>query len=222
MYFPKNVLPVKQATAPYALLAFKNQPILKHPYVLNAGIPIKKTSSKVCHQCLKTPLTYIDAIRSVAFFDDGPLQLAIHKFKYHNLQILKDDFTPFLAACYDEHQFNTEAIIPVPLHVSRQKKRGYNQSTLLAQSLAKRLNQPTLTHNLIRNRPTKTQTELNMVERKKNVTDAFTYIKNSQLSKRILLIDDVCTTGSTLDACAKSLKLAGIQYVYGLTIARAR
>jgi len=184
------------------------------------GYPNANTNSP-CHQCQTNPLNYLDAIRSAAFFDDGPLKIAIHKFKYQNYQALGKEFAPLLANCYTINHLKTDVIVPVPLHKSRYKERGYNQSTLLAKGLSKLIGQPIDSKTLVRHRVTKTQMTLKAKERKNNVTKAFACQSKALEDKSILLIDDVCTTGATLDACAQALKQMNTRAVYGLTLARA-
>lgn len=191
------------------------------PFCQKCGYPLH-ISAEVCSQCDHNPLPYLDSIRSVALFEDTPLRPAIHHFKYHNHRILGQDFAPLLAKCYGDSQLETDVIVPVPLHPSRYKERGYNQSELLANSLAALINQPVDKKTLIRRRATKTQVSLNAAERHKNVAAAFACTSNALSDKSILLIDDVCTTGATLNACAQALKGAKARSVYGLTLARAR
>ncbi len=158
----------------------------------------------------------------MALFENAPLRTAIHKFKYQNYHVLAKTLAPLLATCYTITSLNTEAIVPVPLHRARHKQRGYNQAELLAKELTKHVQQPINVHTLIRCRPTKSQMTLNAVERQHNVANAFTCRNNQLQDKTVLLIDDVCTTGATLDACAEALQQAGAKAVYGLTLARAR
>jgi ComF family protein len=127
----------------------------------------------------------------------------------------------FLADCYHTHHLKTDLIVPVPLHPNRQKERGYNQSLLLAEQLSTTLGQPLDTKSLIRQRMTQSQMTLKRAERKTNVANAFICQSDRLSGKTILLIDDVCTTGATLNACAEALKNSGVTAVFGLTLARA-
>ncbi len=193
---------------------------IKPPVCHKCGYPIAK-QTPFCHQCQTNPLNYLDAIRSAAFFDYGSLKTAIHKFKYQGVKILYKDFASMLADCYSDYQLNSDVIVPVPLHKSRYKERGYNQAALLAQGLSKLIELPVNRKALIRHRITKTQMTLKAKERKINVSNAFVCRSTSLAGKKILLIDDVCTTGATLDACAQALKQTNVRAVYGLTLARA-
>ncbi|MHB1357740.1 MAG: ComF family protein, partial [Anaerolineae bacterium] len=112
-------------------------------------------------------------------------------------------------------------IVPIPLHPARVRERGYNQSTLLAQALGKRLGIPSAEDVVRRARNTKSQVGLSRSERLQNMTGAFASLRNLAGAPRILLIDDVCTTGATLEACAEVLIAAGAGSIHALTLARA-
>jgi ComF family protein len=113
-----------------------------------------------------------------------------------------------------------DLIVPVPLHASRAAERGYNQAALLAHALASCLELPVQEAAVIRVRATASQIHLNPAERRANVRDAF-QCREDVNGLRILLIDDVCTTGATLEACAAALRACGAASVFGLTAARA-
>ena len=127
-----------------------------------------------------------------------------------------------LADAYHHYDLDADVLVPVPLHFSRVKERGYNQSELLANELGKLLGLPINNSTLQRIRKTKSQMRLGAEERHKNVIGAFACADKQLVNQKVLLIDDVCTTGSTLDACAAALKQAGVITVWGLTLAKAR
>ncbi len=114
-----------------------------------------------------------------------------------------------------------ETLVPVPLHRQRLRERGYNQSSLLAQGIGKLTSLPVVDDCLIRQRHALPQARTQTVEeRRSNVADAFTCRDHGLKDKQVLLIDDVATSGATLDACAVALKAAGATSVWGLTLAR--
>ncbi len=116
---------------------------------------------------------------------------------------------------------SADYIIPVPLHRWRLLKRQYNQATLLARSVSSLAQIPVLTNCLIRKKATESQGHKTPKERKQNVKHAFDIIDPDTVQgKTIVLIDDVWTTGATLDACAKTLKKAGASQVFVLALAR--
>jgi ComF family protein len=152
----------------------------------------------------------------------------IYQFKYN--PHLKD-LAKTLASIIIEHlvisKKNTDKIwaeallIPVPLDKNKLKNRGYNQSQILAEELAKVLKVPVITDNLLKIKSTKPQMELSKAEREKNLENAFK-VKNPAelLDKKVFLVDDVYTTGSTMEECAKVLKENGIKNVWGICLAR--
>lgn len=114
-----------------------------------------------------------------------------------------------------------EVLVPVPLHQKRLRERGYNQSNLLARELSKLINLPVVDDCLIRQQHTPPQAKTATVnERRNNVVSAFTCRDHRLRTKQVLLIDDVATSGATLDACAAMLKAAGTTSVWGLVMAR--
>lgn len=167
-------------------------------------------------------MRYIDGVRTTAYFEDNPIRSAIHDLKYNNHRAIAIILSEILADTYRRYNLHVEVLVPVPLHYSRIKERGYNQSELLANELGNILDLPVNNSTLQRIRKTKPQMTLGANERHKNVADAFVCNDKQLANQKILLIDDVCTTGSTLDACAAALKQAGVASVWGLTLAKAR
>jgi competence protein ComFC len=114
-------------------------------------------------------------------------------------------------------------VVPVPLHRQRERERGYNQAALIAKPLAKMLGLPCKSVLLTRIRPRPDKHILTLEERWESVRGAFATRPGSQIDNlRVLLLDDVMTTGATLDSCAKTLRDAGARSVVGVTVARAR
>jgi len=112
-------------------------------------------------------------------------------------------------------------IVAVPLHPVRERERGYNQSRLLAQGLSESLSLPVESNWLIRHKNTQTQTRLDAGERQYNVENGFSLKKKTGLpGRRVLLVDDVITTGATLNSCARTLKEAGVKNIMGFSLAR--
>jgi ComF family protein len=115
-----------------------------------------------------------------------------------------------------------DVLVPVPLHATRLRERGYNQAALLAREMARRVGLAVDERSLVRQRATASQVDLNVKQRKENVRAAFRCSGNGLVGKHVLLIDDVCTTGATLEACAMALCEGGARSVQALTLARAR
>lgn len=160
----------------------------------------------------------------------GMVKKLIYQFKYpphvtHLQALLIDFFSEGLIQqeqCYRVLQ-SAECLIPIPLHATKLRKRGYNQAKLLADGLGKRFGIPVIDC-LIRVKNTKTQVGLTQKERLENSKDAFSIKKvfvNEQYNN-VLLVDDVVTTGATLQEASKVLKKAGVQQVWGITLAHGQ
>ena len=146
---------------------------------------------------------------------------AIHQLKYRNLRTLAAPLAQLLSKYLILHPIPGDVLVPVPLHPKRLKGRGYNQSALLASELSKLTNLPIMEDCLIRQQHTSAQAKTATVdERRSNVSEAFTCLNDSLRDRKVILIDDVATSGATLDACAQALKTAGAASVWGLTMAR--
>jgi ComF family protein len=115
-----------------------------------------------------------------------------------------------------------DAIVPVPLHASRERERGYNQAALLALELGRRVRLPVVDDVLFRTRETIPQVGLDATERRANVLHAFQCSSTGLTGRRVLLVDDVCTSGATLEAAGDALRKGGVSSVWAYTLARAR
>lgn len=162
----------------------------------------------------------LDSLHSVAF-SEGPLRKAIHAFKYQGARVLAPDLGEMLYAYWLAHIPPTDMIVPVPLHPRRRRQRGYNQSELLAKQLSNHADIPTRTDLLVRTRHTTPQVELSAAARQMNMTNAFACAAHIPSGTSILLIDDVCTTGSTLNACATALHAQNVGPIHALTLGHA-
>jgi ComF family protein len=152
---------------------------------------------------------------------DGVMRQAIHKLKYENLRALVFPLAKLLYDYLLAHPLPVEVLVPVPLHQKRLRERGYNQSSLLARELGKLAKLPVVDDCLIRHRHSLPQTKTTSVaERRNNTANAFACRDGRLQDKQVLLIDDVSTSGATLDACATALKASGAASVWGLVMAR--
>jgi ComF family protein len=161
------------------------------------------------------------AIRSWAIFSE-PLQTAIHKLKYRQDRGLGIVLAQPLIDLLRKYHWKIDLIIPVPLDTARRKERGYNQSALLARPISWQTGIPYSNQTLFRERITKQQVGLSIFERAENMAGAFRADRYWAAGKNILVIDDVITTGSTINACAGALIKAGAIQVYGMTLARSK
>ena len=143
-----------------------------------------------------------------------------HKFKFQDKSYLYSPFSSYMIKTIKENQINDfDLIIYVPIHWRKEARRGYNQAYLLANAVGENLNKPVLNKVLIKSKWTKEQNKLSSLARRHNLDNSFA-IKNSESirGKRILLIDDLVTTGTTLSLCAKELIRAGADSVTGLAL----
>lgn len=146
---------------------------------------------------------------------------AIHRMKYQHDVGLGEVLARPLTALLRKLDWEFDVVLPVPLGVARLRERGYNQAALLARPIALELGVRYLPRALDRVKETRSQVGLNYSQRRKNVQDAFRAQSGKVTGKGVLVIDDVTTSGSTLEACAAALRSAGAGRVYGLTLARA-
>ncbi len=178
-----------------------------------------QSSGVLCPSCVNWSAA-IDGIRAPFRFD-GVIQQAIYQLKYRNIRALAAPLARLLKDYLEANHIPGEVLVPVPLHRKRLRERGYNQSGLLAKELSKLTNLPVVDDCLIRRRYASPQARTATVaERQNNVADAFTCLDQRLYDKSILLIDDVATSGATLDAVAIALKAAGATSVWGLVLAR--
>lgn len=162
----------------------------------------------------------IEGIRSLFSFE-GAMRQAILHFKYKNVKVLSAPLAQLMEEYLLANPLPIDVLVPVPLHRRRLRQRGYNQSSLLARELGKLSSLPVAEGSLVRLRNTAPQTRIRSVEeRQSNVAEAFFCRGQLLEGKCILLIDDVCTSGATLNSCAIALKAAGASSVWGLTVAR--
>lgn len=156
------------------------------------------------------------------FLFEGVVQRAVHELKYRGRRVLAEPLGDQLAAYVQAHSWPHAAIVPVPLHPRRERDRGYNQAALLARVLSDRLQWPLLEGALVRQRDTRPQVGLDRTARLENVQGAFLWRPGQPPPRRTVLLDDVYTTGATMEACAEALRASGTEEVCGLALARPR
>ena len=187
-------------------------------HCMKCGKPLDEENGELCFDCEKTRHVY-DQGAAVFQYSQG-IKQSIYRFKYNGCRDFADWYgEEMYRICQEQLKLWTpQVIIPVPLHVSKERIRGYNQAELIAVELGKRSGIRVDSNILKRSRATTPMKSLNDQQRSENVEKAFTIYQNSIKYKKVVLVDDIYTTGSTIDACARVLKKAGVDKVYCLSL----
>jgi ComF family protein len=199
-------------------------PWIESPLCPRCGRPFPKSASSPDHLCG-------DCLQSVFLFDRarsatqhaGVVRKRIHQLKFGGQLHWAPPLAELLVPLFRRETLPAvDIILPVPLHVKRLRQRGFNQAGLLAKTLGRQLGLPVQFEVLVRQCWTEPQTRLNREQRLQNVKDAFHVpVPGKVKGRRVLLIDDVFTTGTTLNECTKTLRAAGVLEVHALTVCRA-
>jgi competence protein ComFC len=201
---------------------------LPRPVCAKCGRPVvpgfveETVSAALCRLCRREVYDF-DLARSFGAYSPS-MARAILLLKYGEMTPLGEWFAGLLAQVVEEERvaLEADAVVPVPLHAVRLRERGYNQADLIARPLARMLGLPFRSYLLVRTRPRPDKLRLTRRERWETVRGAYAAREGAKVDKlRVLLVDDVFTTGATLDACSKALRKAGAAQVLGLTVARA-
>ncbi len=193
-------------------------PYIEEPRCKKCGKKIISERLELCPDCKEYEHSFEQA-RAIWVLK-GPIQKSIYRFKFAN----KRDYARFYASeavrcCGDWiAEIEPDIIIPVPIHRSRLRERGYNQSYLVAREIAALVNIPASDSILLKSEETSAQKKLSRTERKNNLKNAFKLGNTALQYKRILVIDDIYTTGSTADAVSDILYEAGAESVYVLCV----
>lgn len=194
---------------------------IKEPFCMKCGKQLNKEEQEYCGDCRKKKHIYI---QGTALYDYGSMADSIFRFKYSG----RMEYAKFYGReLYREKAFwlsmiAPDALVPVPIHSSRKRKRGYNQAELIARELSKCSGIPLNTRLIRRKGRTSPLKNLNQLEREKNLKKAFKIYKNDVKLNTIVIIDDIYTTGSTIDAMTGILHEAGIAKVYFMTLTIGR
>jgi competence protein ComFC len=189
---------------------------LEEPLCRRCGAEVESARKECgCRARLKA----LSRLRSAVAYE-GPAEVALQRFKYHGWRRLADPFALLMAERLVVEGLAAPWAVAVPLHSSRLRQRGFNQSELLARELRKRLWLDKPPGELVRTRPTPPQVGHDRRWRLENVRDAFEWRGSPLDAHSILLVDDVATTGATLEACAAALRAGGSGPVMGVSVAR--
>ena len=192
------------------------------PVCKKCGKPLTDERGEFCQDCTRHTHYYVQG--KALWVYKGCVKESIYRLKYSNRREYGYSFAQELARQYGKwiKRKQIEAILPIPLHKKRRRQRGYNQAEIIAKELGRLLDIPVYTDLLQRTIHTKPQKELNDKERKDNLRKAFRVTKKDILLKRILLVDDIYTTGSTIDGAAGTLREAGAEEIYFISVSIGR
>lgn len=185
---------------------------------MHCGKPLDRAEDEYCGDC-RDRESFVTQGRSL-WLHREPVPHAVYRFKYHNRRSYGKVFAREMEKYYGAwlEKCGIEGILPVPLHPSRKRKRGFNQAEILARELSELTKIPVCTDVLYRIKRTSPQKTLGPGERKANLKGAFAVPASWKPLKNVLLVDDIYTTGSTVERCAAVLKKAGVENVWFLTI----
>ena len=173
---------------------------------------------RLCERCASSPPAF-DGVRAVCLFN-GAARSLVHRLKYSNFRAVAPDMARLLADLLEPSRMEGVIIAPVPLHPRRERRRGYNQSELLARTVGRMAGLPVRPGIVRRVRNTPPQVSIENYEERRANTEGSFACPAGLSGESVLLIDDVVTTGSTMSACAAALKEAGAGSVWGLAFAR--
>ncbi|MBQ7796375.1 MAG: ComF family protein [Lachnospiraceae bacterium] len=193
---------------------FRELSFVKSPVCKKCGKEIVDETMEYCEDCMSHRHAFDYGVALLNY--DEAARKSMAQIKYNNKREYLDFYGAAMAARYEKtiRRMQVDAIVPIPVHSSRRRKRGFNQAELLAEILAERLNIPMEPELLIRTRKTLPQKELSAMDRLKNLSGAFRAGKIPEGIKSVLLVDDIYTTGSTIEACARVLRTAGVEKIY--------
>ena len=197
--------------------------LISDPFCWLCGDPVEGKVERryTCSSCTRQ-VPHFDGARSAVRYRDK-LPALLQAFKYAQATSLSRDLADLLAGCVRAHfaDVSFDAVLAVPLHPRKERSRSYNQSALLADDLSRLLHLSRAHDCIVRQRSTKTQTGLSARKRRNNVKGAFWVNKSEWVEgRRLLLVDDVMTTGATVGECSRVLKEAGVAGVWVVTVAR--
>lgn len=188
------------------------------PFCMKCGKPVRGKEQEYCYDCVCKE-HYYDRGRAL-WIHKSPVSNSIYQFKYHNHRVfgkyyaeeMKNQFASVIC------EWKPDLIIPIPLHSRRRRKRGYNQSAIIGKELGRLCKIPVSENILRRIRYTNPQKKLDHTTRKSNLHNAFAITEKLVGIRRVLLIDDIYTTGNTIDEAARKLKESGVEKVYFLSV----
>ncbi len=187
---------------------------IKQPTCFKCGKPVINREIEYCFDCEKIPKLYIKGFPAFVYTDN--IRESLMGYKYNNKREYTNFYVEEILEMYKEKfiSIGFDGIIPVPIHKSKKKIRGYNQAELIGKELSKAINVPIITNVVVRCEKTLPQKELNDKERVKNLKRAFKIEANKVKLDKVLLVDDIYTSGATIQAITYLLQEKGVNEVY--------
>ncbi|MBQ9700302.1 MAG: ComF family protein [Lachnospiraceae bacterium] len=191
---------------------------IMEPRCKKCGKELSREEYELCYDCQHSTHLFTEGV--AAFKYDKLISKSIYRFKYHNRRTYAKFYgTAMYTACIDYiKRWQADALVPVPIHREKERSRGYNQAELIANELGKLTNISVDSRCLKRIRYTKPQKDFDKTGRKKNLEKAFKICTDVVKYKKIILVDDIYTTGSTIDECARVLMQAGVKDIYFISL----
>ena len=217
LFFPRRCLGCGREGRYFCAQCKVGLPWIGPPWCPRCGLHLPE--GLPCSGCQGQRLS-LDGIRSAFLYHD-PIRGALIAFKYRGVRAIGEELAMLLAQRLAAEPIPADVLVPVPLFPSRKRERGYNQADVLSRVLSPLVGLPVVPDALVRTRNTAPQARLtSRAARHENLAGAFLAGPESVAGQRVLVVDDVCTTGTTLNGCADVLRTAGATAVWGLTVAR--
>ena len=190
---------------------------IEEPTCRKCGRHIMDENEIFCEQCEKTKHIYDEGR---ALYDYSSMAKSIYRYKYLNRRDYGKFYGEDISRKLGEiiNAWKADAIIPIPLHKKRKRERGFNQAEIIAKEMGKQLSIPVITNYCYREKNTEPLKKMDVIARQNNLKNAFNIHGNDVKLKRVILVDDIYTTGSTIDAVAKLLKEHGVGEVYYIAL----
>ncbi|WP_313187396.1 ComF family protein [Lacrimispora sp.] len=200
----------------------KKLSFVKNPVCKKCGKEVISPDMEYCFDCVRHKRTFEYGRALVNYDENAGSSMA--KIKYKNKREYLDFYGEAICVRYGKliRRMEADVLVPVPVHPSRKKERGFNQAEILARRIGERLGLVVCPSMLVRNKKTMPQKGLDPAGRLKNLEEAFSAGKMIEGVEGVILVDDIYTTGSTIEACTRALKKAGIKRVYFLAICIGR
>lgn len=192
--------------------------VVKEPLCRKCGKELHDDTAEYCLDCRKRTHFFDEG---AALYEYASVRDSIYRFKYMGRQEYKEFYGKEIVRHLGRKMriWRADALVPVPIHKSRMQKRGYNQAQLLAEEIGKRTGIPVLSDYIVRIKKTAPQKALNPKDRQNNLKKAFKIGRNDVKLKTIIIVDDIYTTGSTIDEVAKQCRSMGIEKIYFVVLA---